>query len=89
MYGGVRGRRLVTASYSIPQFLDDSVATERDLGIIMGLSLLKECLELWYFGDFVTEGMKKEIDTAVQLGIPIRYVLESEILNIQNGGLYL
>ena len=72
-----------------PQFLDDSVETERKLGINMGLSLLKECSELWYFGDSVTEGMKKEIDTAVQLGIPVRHVPEIEIQNIQNGGLYL
>lgn len=72
-----------------PQFLDDDVETERELGINMGLSLLKECSELWYFGDSITEGMKKEIDTAVKLGIPVRHVPEIEIQNIQNGGLNL
>ncbi|HCA28218.1 MAG TPA: DUF4406 domain-containing protein [Ruminococcaceae bacterium] len=72
-----------------PQFLDDDAETEREIGINMGLSLLKDSSELWYFGDSVTEGMKKEIDTAVRLGIPVRLVPESEILNIQNGGLYL
>lgn len=72
-----------------PQFLDDNVEAERELGINMGLSLLKECSELLCFGDSITKGMKKEIDTAVQLGIPVRHVLETEIQNNQNGGLYL
>ena len=72
-----------------PQFLDDDAETERELGINMGLSLLKECSELWYFGESITEGMKKEIDMAVKLGIPVRHVPENEIQNIQNGGLYL
>ena len=72
-----------------PQFLDDSVEAERELGINIGLGLLKECSELWYFGDSITEGMKKEIDMANQFGIPARHVPENEIQNIQNGGLNL
>ena len=72
-----------------PQFLDDEMEAERELGINMGLGLLKECSELWYFGESITEGMKKEIDIAVRLGMPVRYVPDSEIQNIQNGGLYL
>ena len=72
-----------------PQFLDDEVKTERNLGINMGLDLLKDCSELWGFGGMVTEGMKKEIDMATQLGIPVCYVSETEFQNNQNGGLYL
>ena len=53
------------------QFLDDSVATEREQGLRMGAELLKLCDELWAFGT-PSAGMRAEMDTAKQLGKPIR-----------------
>ena len=43
------------------QILDDNIEEERNLGIKMGIELLKLCDELWVFGDKITAGMNKEI----------------------------
>jgi len=46
---------------------------ERTAGIQFGLSLLKECREVWVFGEIMSEGMCMEIAEADHAGIPIRY----------------
>jgi hypothetical protein len=56
-----------------PQFLDDSVPTEREAGIVMGLAVLERCSELWCFGEDVTTGMSAEISKASALGMPIQF----------------
>lgn len=61
------------------RFLDDDLLTERELGICAGLELLKECDELWYFGDQITAGMVREINMAKSLGITVRYISGGEI----------
>ncbi|MDO4568738.1 MAG: DUF4406 domain-containing protein [Clostridia bacterium] len=53
------------------QFLDDSIAREREKGLEMGLYMLSICDELWAFGA-PTEGMAREISEAERLGIPVR-----------------
>ena len=53
------------------QFLDDSVAHERELGLELGLSMLSICDELWAFG-VQTAGMALEISEAERLKIPVR-----------------
>lgn len=40
----------------------------------LGKEMLNICDELWYFGDYISEGMKGEIELAKELGIKIRYV---------------
>jgi hypothetical protein len=62
-----------------PQFLNDTVPTERNAGIEMGLRLLTACDELWVCGSRISEGMKKEIDEAKRLGITVRSVSSQEI----------
>lgn len=62
-----------------PQFLNDAVPVERNAGIGMGLRLLTACDELWVYGSQISEGMKKEIDEAKQIGIPVRAVSAQEI----------
>lgn len=64
----------VAPHISFTQFLDDTNTEDRELGIKAGLLLLSECDELWYFGTYITEGMRKEIDEAFRLGIPVRCV---------------
>ena len=54
------------------QFLDDSVPSERRLGLDLGLELLKHCTEVWVFGD-VSRGMRQEIKLAEKIGKPIRW----------------
>lgn len=56
-----------------PQFLKESDVQERMAGIQFGLSLLKECREVWVFGEVMSEGMCMEIAEADHAGIPIRY----------------
>lgn len=55
------------------QFLDDNKLEERNMGMVMGLELLKLCDEIWVFGDIISEGMKKEIEFAKKLNIEIKY----------------
>lgn len=48
-----------------PQFLGTGETEEtRELALHMGLILLSKCRELWFFGDTVSEGMKREINKA-------------------------
>jgi hypothetical protein len=53
------------------RFLDDTKKEEREKGISMGLEWLKEADEVWVFGDFISEGMSKELKYAESKGIPI------------------
>lgn len=52
-------------------FLDDSNPFEREKGMELGLAWLKECDELWVFGERISDGMAKEIAFAKENGIPV------------------
>ncbi len=65
-----------------PQILDDTDPAERKTGLKFGLRILEICDELWVCGDRISTGMEAEIELAKQLGIPIRYVSEEQILNM-------
>lgn len=54
-----------------PQFLSESDADERGTGIRFGLEWLCNCDELWVIGHRITEGMRREIGIAMELGLPI------------------
>ena len=56
------------------QFMDDSNEKERTDAIIMGQQILRNCAQLWVFGDYISEGMRNEIALAQQWGIPINYI---------------
>ena len=56
-----------------PQFLNEGVGAERQLGISMGLELLLCCDEIWVFGE-ATEGMQTEIAFATEQGKEIRFM---------------
>ena len=57
----------------LTQFLDDNIETEREVGLALGLQMLKRCRELWVFGEYISSGMCAEIEFAVRHNIPIRY----------------
>ena len=59
------------------RFLDDRNPEDRRLGLFMGQVLLSKCVELWVFGDRITDGMEQEILKAEARGMPIRYFDES------------
>lgn len=54
-------------------FLDDAIPQERQLGMALGIELLKRSDELWVFGKIVTKGMHSEIKVAAERNIPIHY----------------
>jgi len=56
----------------LPSFVDEH--SERELAIALCLELLAVCDELWVFGSVVTGGMRREIDRAEALGIPVRFM---------------
>ena len=63
-----------------PQLLNDKDPYERKKGMDFGLAFLEKCDEVWvYDGNGITPGMKKEIESASSIGIPVRFVnLEAE-----------
>lgn len=77
--------RLVTDLGAIPicshlfctQFLDDSIASEREQGRRIGLEMLKDADELWCFSEYISEGMMTEIQEASRLGLPVRMFCET------------
>lgn len=78
--------RAAVESHAIPitphlffaSFLDDTKRTDRAAGMAMGIELLKKCDELWVFGN-PSEGMAAEIAEAERLQIPIIYVPEETV----------
>lgn len=58
-----------------PEFLDDDVEDEREIGMLLGLLGLSECKELWIIGRRISEGMRKEIAKAKEWGIPIKHYI--------------
>lgn len=59
------------------QFLNDTIQTERDLGMELGIAMLDMCDELWVYGiQNPSEGMKHEIAYAEANGIPVRDAAE-------------
>lgn len=60
-----------------PQFLNDDIPEEHNLGIRLGLQWLDLADEVWCFGDRVSAGMQTEIDAASEKGIPIFFMTEN------------
>lgn len=56
-----------------PQFLDDNDPDERKLGLFFGNVLMSKCTEVWVFGDYISSGMRSEINLARQKNYHIRY----------------
>lgn len=60
------------------QFLDDTDPAEREQGIGLGLLFMEVCDEVWaYVSDDISEGMKKELARAVELGKPVVEITEA------------
>ena len=56
-----------------PQFMGEETEETRELALHMGLILLTRCRELWFFGDTVSEGMKREIRRARWRNMVVRH----------------
>ena len=68
----------------VPHFyalcLDDYVPAEREMGMTAGLRLLRDCDEMWVFGNVVSAGMRNEIQLCKELDIGIRTVTDDEMI---------
>lgn len=58
-----------------PAFLYEADPDERELGILLGLTWLATCDEVWVAGLRISEGMSREISMAAGCGIPVRSYL--------------
>ncbi len=58
-----------------PLFLSENDPDEREMGIIMGLSWLARCDEIWVCGKRISEGMSREIAQAKEWCIPLKAYL--------------
>jgi len=59
-----------------PQFLNDAVPKERELGLFFGNALMSKCSEIWVFGSRISSGMESEINCAKWKNYRLRYFSE-------------
>lgn len=70
-----RGYMPIASHLLYPQILRDDDPVERELGMLFGLALLRDCDEVWVFGE-VSPGVAREIEEAKQLHKRIRFMEE-------------
>ena len=56
-----------------PQFMNDCVQNERELGMFFGHVLMDKCAQVWVFGSNISDGMKTEIERAERKRYVIKY----------------
>ena len=66
----------ITPHIYFTQFMDDNIPEERDTAIFMNWVLMSKCAELWVFGEYISPGMKAEIERAKRKHMKIRYFTE-------------
>ena len=59
------------------QMLNDDIESERATGLAIGIELLKDCDEIWVFGQ-VKGGMVAEVQKAKELGLKIFFTTNME-----------
>lgn len=62
-------------------WLDDDDACDREAGIKMGIKVLRECDEVWVFGDTISEGMRAEIAEASRRRVKVVYMARYGVSN--------
>lgn len=70
-----KGYMPVASHLLYPQILNDNDPEERELGLLFGLSLLRDCDEVWVFGE-VSPGVSREIEEARRLNKHIEFIEE-------------
>ena len=70
-----KGYMPIASHLLYPQILNDNDPEERELGLMLGLALLRECDEVWVFGE-VSPGVAREIEEAKRLQKRIRFMEE-------------
>ena len=72
-FAALSGYIPITPHLLFTQFLSDDNPEERDLGIQFGNCLMDLCSEIWVFGNYISNGMKAEIQRAENKNYKIRY----------------
>ncbi len=57
----------------LTQVLDDDSEVDREIGLKVALELLGKADEVWVFGPYLSEGMRREIRFARVRGTPVRW----------------
>ena len=70
-----RGYMPIASHLLYPQILHDDDPAERELGMLFGLALLRDCDEVWVFGE-VSPGVAREVEEAKRLQKRIRFMEE-------------
>lgn len=76
----------------LPLVLDDTKEDERELALEFGIKLLKLCDCILVCGNRISNGMKNEIKTAYEIGLPIfcfSPAIKKEIATLGYNSLYL
>ena len=61
-----------------PQFLDDELPEERELGMQLALAALRRCHAVYVFSEHITPGMVREIAEAAKRDIPVKMLCEDD-----------
>lgn len=75
-----RGHVPVAPHLMYPGVLDDRIQAQRRMGLDTALSLLERCDEVWALRVAPTEGMRAELEHAVNCRIPVCSVTETELI---------
>lgn len=67
--------------YTQPGMLDDTNPAEREVGLKLGHHVLEKCDEVWVCGDFISPGMAKELELAMEIAIPVTTLTSQQILD--------
>ena len=59
------------------QFLQEEIPEERQAGIWLGLEMLRRADAVWAFGDYLTTGMRAELELAMELRLPMRFFTDT------------
>ena len=73
-----RGYMPIASHLLYPQILHDDDPVERELGMLFGLALLRDCDEVWVFGE-VSPGVAREVEEAKRLQKRIRFMEEGNV----------
>ncbi len=70
-YAVIHSCNLMAPHLLIPAFLDDTDSEECEIGIELGMDWMMGCDEIQAIGNRISDGMRKEIEAALDMGIPV------------------
>lgn len=68
--------RTIAPHAFLPEYLDDTVPEEREIGLRFGISILEISKAVIVCGDKISSGMSREIARAMELGLPVLRLVE-------------